>query len=342
MLGLGVAAVSWLVGALVRLIAGRVGLVDIPNARSSHAAPVPRGGGAGIVIAVIAGVIAARLLELPLLPHSLPVLILGGGLIASVSFIDDRRLGGVPPLVRLGVHLTGAALTIALAGYFEALAIPPLGALPVGVAGLLITAVWITAMTNAYNFMDGIDGIAGAQAIAAAGAWAVAGWYLSRTDLMLAGILMASACAAFLLHNWHPAKLFMGDVGSAFLGFSLASLPVLARGERIETGTAALAGLLVLWPFGFDTMFTIVRRWRRGERLTQAHRSHLYQRLNGTGWGHQRVSLLYAGLAVIGAATAVGVLTSRAWAEPASLAYLVGLPLFVVALVTHEERARRV
>jgi UDP-N-acetylmuramyl pentapeptide phosphotransferase/UDP-N-acetylglucosamine-1-phosphate transferase len=161
--------------------------------------------------------------------------------------------------------------------------------------------VWIVGLCNAYNFMDGIDGIAAAQAIVAGAGWAWLGWRGGDAMTALAGALIAGASLGFLFFNWPPAKVFMGDAGAAFLGFTFAALTVLALTQSLER---AAAGALFVWPFLFDTTFTLVRRLVRGENVLRAHRSHLYQRLVARGWSHARVTMLYAALAALGVAIA--------------------------------------
>ena len=155
--------------------------------------------------------------------------------------------------------------------------------------------LWI----NAYNFMDGIDGLAGSQTVVAGLGWLVPGGIVG---LPIFGVLVAGSSLGFLGHNWPPTRIFMGDVGSVFLGFTLAVLAVIGG---LAHPRLPLAGLLVVWPFVFDTTFTIVRRLRRGENIFAAHRSHLYQRLVIAGYSQRAVTLLYAGLALVGVVLAL-------------------------------------
>ena len=148
---------------------------------------------------------------------------------------------------------------------------------------------------------------AGTLALAALAHWPAGG---------VLGAALAGGALGFLVHNWAPARIFMGDVGAAFLGFSFAAIPVL--GATLGEGAAAarwpVAGALLVWPFVFDTALTLVRRWRRGENVLEAHRSHLYQRLVQAGWTHARVSVLYGALALGGAALALGWVQDARWA----------------------------
>ena len=161
--------------------------------------------------------------------------------------------------------------------------------------------------------------MAGAQAVVAGVACWGLGLLSGEPLVSLLSVLLAGSSLGFLGHNWPPARIFMGDVGSAFLGYSLAVLAVIGG---LAHPRLPLAGLLVVWPFVFDTTFTILRRLRRGENIFAAHRSHLYQRLVNAGYSHRAVTLLYAGLAL------VGVLLVLAWVLelPGSDWLALGLP----------------
>jgi Fuc2NAc and GlcNAc transferase len=270
------AAISTIVVALVRWWTTHKGYLAAPNERDSHTKPTARGGGLGIVIAV------AVVTRSPFV-----ILMAAALLVAAVSLVDDIR--SLSARVRLCVHVAAAAIVVVF-----------VGSLP-GILGMAVTLVWIVAMTNIYNFMDGIDGIAGVQAVIAGAAWAIIGARSGQESLTLLGGTIAAAALGFLLHNWPPARIFMGDVGSAFLGFTLASLPLLSP-RRVELCVPAV---LILWPFVFDGTFTILRRLRNRENIFAAHRSHVYQRLVIAGRSHAFVTTLYAALAMLGAMAAI-------------------------------------
>lgn len=335
-LGGGVALFSFSIGALVRRYAGVLRLIDVPNERSSHSTLTPRGGGLGIVMATVLGLASARLLDIALPAAAFLVLIGGGVMVAVVSLIDDLR--GVRPPIRLGVHFAAGGMVLVFGGVLFAVDVPSIGHLYLGWVGVPLILLWVAGMANAFNFMDGVDGLAGSQAVIAAGTWAVAGWYLERGDLMTIGVLLAAASAGFLIHNWSPARLFMGDVGSAFLGYSLAAVPLLADAPRAPL---AFSGVVVLWPFVFDPAYTLIRRASRGENLFLAHRSHLYQRLVAAGWRHQSVCLLYVLIAFAGSIIGIAILRNVTGAAVLSVIYLPGSILLVTGLVrTYEGRLR--
>ncbi|HWW60869.1 MAG TPA: hypothetical protein VN181_05815, partial [Thermoanaerobaculia bacterium] len=238
--------------AVVRRYAAAWGLVAIPNERDSHVAPTPRGGGIGIVIALIA---AWAISVPPAREHVIVALSLL--LVAVTSLIDDFR--SLSARVRLAAQFAAAIAIVLACG-----AVHSIAGIPLGLLAAPITCVWIVGVTNAFNFMDGIDGIAGMQALAGALAWTMIGRASGDGVLIAIGITLAAASLAFLMHNWQPARIFMGDVASAFLGCVFATIPLLVRERATERFPLAV---LILWPFLFDTTLTIIRRARRGENI---------------------------------------------------------------------------
>jgi Fuc2NAc and GlcNAc transferase len=331
------AAVAWIAVAVVRDTARRRGLLDMPNARSSHDVPTPRLGGLGIVAAVGASI--GRGAALGLDATRLVPLLAVAAAVAGLSLIDDLR--GLPALARLAGHVFAAAVLVWSVGAFTEIGLlTDLPVLPSGglllspSLGAVVTAAWIVFFLNAFNFMDGIDGIAAVQALVAGAAWAAIGWLLGEPALALIGATVAGACAGFLRHNWSPATIFMGDVGSAFLGVLIAGGPLTTRPPQ----TLLIPAVLSVWPFVFDTALTLVRRVARGENLLTAHRSHLYQRLTQAGWSHRRVATLYGALAAGGALLAIPVATGLAIGATTALA-IVGIA--AAALWTVVLRAER-
>jgi UDP-N-acetylmuramyl pentapeptide phosphotransferase/UDP-N-acetylglucosamine-1-phosphate transferase len=175
-----------------------------------------------------------------------------------------------------------------------------LGQIKLGNWGYVLTFIWIVWMVNSYNFMDGIDGLAGLQAVIAGLGWLVLGYILQMPAIFLFSGVIASASLGFLMHNWSPARIFMGDVGSAFLGFTFASLPLIARTIASKNpDLLPIAAVLFVWFFLFDSVVTLLRRAIRGEKVWQAHREHLFQRLVVSGLSHRRVTVFYGVLALI-------------------------------------------
>ena len=300
---------AWFVAAYVvsafvtqRLVgwASSRGVIDRPNARSSHTRVTPRGGGIAIVGVTAWAAVAACVLE-PGAWKALAAVLVPAMVIAAVSWVDD--VSSLPNRVRFGVHLAAAAAVALVLGPISQVVALPLVSLDLGFFAWPLTLLWIVGMTNAFNFMDGIDGIAGITAAVAGAAMAAAAMLLGATAVAAVAIAFSGAAAGFLVCNWPPARIFMGDVGSAFCGFVIASLPI-AAGEPAASQLAAVVAV-TMWPFIFDTAFTLCRRLARGENIFQAHRSHLYQRLVIAGWSHRAVSSFYGGLSAMAAAIAV-------------------------------------
>lgn len=277
-------------------------LIDKPNERSLHKRLTPRGGGLGFVAVFLVGWPVALALTTRWPAMDVWWLVLLGVGIAAVSVADDRS--PIPATLRLIVHIAFAAGAVTAVGYLRLFDIPFLGHASLGLFGGLLTILWILGLTNVTNFMDGIDGIAGVQGMIAGIGWALGGVWLGNPEVAIAGALIAGGCGGFLIHNWSPAQIFMGDVGSAFLGFMLAMLPVVAAIDAVVVNPDAAARLpvfggILMWPFIGDGVFTFIRRLRKREDVLKAHRSHLYQRLVLAGRSHARVSMLYGAWAVL-------------------------------------------
>jgi UDP-N-acetylmuramyl pentapeptide phosphotransferase/UDP-N-acetylglucosamine-1-phosphate transferase len=271
-------------------------MLDIPNARSSHTRPTPRGGGLSIVIVVLIGawsLFISRILSMPF--REIVALSLGGGIVALVGWLDD--IHRLPYRIRLIVQTICSAIIMIAIGRFHTITVPFVSDIHLYSIGIPTALLWIMGLTNAYNFMDGIDGIAGGQAVVAGLGWAIIGFMSGQSFIGLIGLLLSASSLGFLFHNWPPARIFMGDVGSAFIGFTLAVLPIIG-GQRDPR--FMIAGILLVWPFVFDTSFTLARRMIRKENIFEAHRSHIYQRLVIAGYSHRFVTLIYMGLALIG------------------------------------------
>jgi UDP-N-acetylmuramyl pentapeptide phosphotransferase/UDP-N-acetylglucosamine-1-phosphate transferase len=261
-------------------------LVDRPNARSSHRSPTPTGGGVAIVAGVAAGAWALAS------QSQGEGLLLGPGLRAWSAAAAVLLLLWVDDVVRplnvgekslLLVAATG--LWLGLGPHFEQLEVPGLICADLGAWGGPLTAFWLLAVSNAFNFMDGIDGITCTGTLSAAALIAVSLAHLGVAwgEVALIGV----AAAGFLAFNRPPARIFMGDVGSTFLGFTLAGISILATRHGLPVGLL----VLYLGYHAFDTSYTLARRAARGENVTVAHRKHLYQRLCRLGWSPGRVDL---------------------------------------------------
>jgi Fuc2NAc and GlcNAc transferase len=300
------------------------GLFDVPNERSSHAVPTPTGGGLGIAVTATAGFLVLAFLGET--DWQLFAAAAGGVAVAAAGFVDDRRR--LSARSRLIVQGLAAIWALAWLGGLHALRLGET-VLTLPVLGYGLGVLGIVWTINLFNFMDGIDGIAAAQAIfmtgAAAFLGAVSGFSPSEIP---AELLLAAACAGFAIWNWPPARIFMGDVGSGFIGYLLAILAL----ATARTSAVALAIWLTLGGVFFvDATVTLVRRFLRGERVHEPHRSHAYQWLARRWGSHRRVTLV---MTLIN----VGWLLPCAWLEQAHprraalITALALIPLVVVAL----------
>lgn len=311
-------AAALLTGTVRRYALAR-SILDHPNERSSHAVPTPRGGGLAIAAACLGGIAAAT--AAGVVPAGAAAALLGGGvLVAGIGWVDDHR--HVPAPVRAAVHLTAAAWAVHWLGGLPALRLGTV-TLELGWAGALLAAVGIVWCVNLFNFMDGIDGIAGGEALSVGLAGGALLLWQGAHGLAAAAWLVAAAGGGFLVWNWAPARIFMGDVGSGLLGYLFAVLALAS--ERAEA-VPLLAWLLLGGVFIFDATATLVRRMGRGERWHQAHRSHAYQRLVRGGWSHART----AG-AVLGVNAVLALLAAAAVARPSLLLPAVGAGLALLA-----------
>jgi len=252
---------------IVRLMAQSSYLLDIPSDRSSHTQPTPRGGGLGFVVAfaITSTILSPKVgLWLVLTP------------LAVVGILDDFY--NLPASIRYLVQLISAVMALVRFGNFQLTGID-------NFALAIVTAIGITALINFYNFLDGLDGLLAGVSIVQLSFLAL---YLNQPLWWL----LVAALGGFLWWNWSPAKIFMGDVGSTFLGACIAVSLLKATENYIHAWSA----FVVILPLVTDTVYTIIRRLLRKENIFQAHRSHLYQRLQQAGWTHQQVVIAYIGL----------------------------------------------
>jgi Fuc2NAc and GlcNAc transferase len=275
-------------GALRRYALAR-SLMDIPNARSSHSVPTPRGGGVAIVLAFLAALPVLAFTNV--LPWAVMWGLLGAGAaVALIGFLDDH--GHIPARWRLLGHFTGAIWALFWLG-----GLPPLTifgmSLDLGWLGHVLAAVYLVWLLNLYNFMDGIDGIASVEAIGVCLGGGLLYWLTGHAALALAPLLLAFAVAGFLYWNFPPARIFMGDAGSGFLGIALGLLSLQAAWVAPEL---LWSWLILLGVFVLDATWTLMRRLLRGYKVYEAHRSHAYQYASRQFGKHLPVTLIVAGI----------------------------------------------
>jgi Fuc2NAc and GlcNAc transferase len=282
----GFAAAAVLCGQ-VRNYALRRSLLDVPNHRSSHAAPTPRGGGLGTVLAGAGGMLVLGAAEA--VDARTAIALLGAvSLVAFIGWVDDNR--HVPVRWRALTHVVAAAWALYWLGGMPVLRLGSLE-LQLGAAGSVLALLGIVWLTNLFNFMDGIDGIAAVEAVSVGSGGALLLALSGDPGLAAVALLYAAASGGFLLWNWQPARIFMGDVGSGALGCVLGIMAVASENR----GSAPL----VLWVllggvFVVDATVTLLRRMLRGDAWLEPHRLHAYQRLVQSGWSHARTSIATA------------------------------------------------
>jgi len=271
------AAGAWLISRY----AFRFGMIDLPSGRSSHVLPTPRGGGVGILLAFVAASLSSGMCHFLWVPTSF---------ISIISFFDDKL--HLSPKIRLFFQFSAAGAVL-----FPLLYPAPIGPF-LKIVLLVFFMVFIVGSANFYNFMDGINGIAGLTGFVGFLLLTVHAHGVGNSSHALVLLAASFSCLGFLPFNIPSARVFMGDVGSVLLGFFFALSVVMLASSVTEF--LALAGCL--FPFYADALATLYVRWRSGERLSEAHRRHLYQLLaNQMGIPHWKVSLGYASLqAVVG------------------------------------------
>ncbi len=262
-------------------------ILDHPNERSSHHTPTARGGGVAVVAVVLAGLAVTAFAGLFAVEKA--AAIGGGGLIvALVGWWDDRR--GLSAGWRFLAHLIASALAVAVLGLPPRLSVFSVQ-VDLGWFAYPAATISVTALINITNFMDGIDGLAAAEAICV---FALGGFLVGGSFIVPMGIA-AGACCGFLTWNWPPAKIFMGDVGSGFLGFLIGAFILLGVADEPR-----LFWSLSILPSAFlvDGAITLLRRMATGQKWTQPHRSHAYQHA-ARRWGHLKVTLAFIALNVL-------------------------------------------
>jgi UDP-GlcNAc:undecaprenyl-phosphate GlcNAc-1-phosphate transferase len=274
-------------GAILRYSLRR-SLLDMPTDRGSHEVPKPRLGGVAIVVTFYATMLTARLAGFDLLPgiDSKTGIFAAAAMIAAVGLVDDLR--GLDAKLKLAAQIVAAAIVIASGVVLEEVRLPLLGTVSLGPAAIPLTMLWVTAIVNFYNFIDGLDGLAAGVGMIAAVFLVLLGFAVGDPALGIAYAAMAGVLFGFLRYNFPPARIFMGDCGSTFIGFLLAVLAI--AGSR--QGIPAFVTILLMGGVLADAALTLARRTIQRKRIFTAHRTHYYQRLTDLGLSHKQVTLL--------------------------------------------------
>lgn len=270
---------SFVLTELIRRYTFKKNLIDIPNSRSSHSIPTPRGGGLSIVIMFLIGITFVHALTTEILF----ALIGSGIIIAGVGFWDDHN--HIPAKWRFLAHIFASSWALYWLGGIIQFNIFGYSVNPSFLGGVVVIflLVWLL---NLFNFMDGIDGIAACETIFVSCAGAYFSWLYGLESISITSLILAASTAGFLLLNWPPAKIFMGDVGSGFLGIMLGIIAY----SSILKGVSPWIWVILLSVFLVDSGVTLIRRILNGERWYEAHCSHAYQHA-ARKWGHKMITI---------------------------------------------------
>ncbi|MBF0572145.1 MAG: undecaprenyl/decaprenyl-phosphate alpha-N-acetylglucosaminyl 1-phosphate transferase [Desulfamplus sp.] len=288
--------------AITLLLVKQIKIFDIPNERSSHSKPTPTIGGVAIVFTFFLGMIilyffadTKMVTERYFIGFTFSSL-----LIAAMSFYDDFKCK--PFYIKLITHIIAIIVVISFGIIIDKIDFPfdffYLNYKSLGAASYLITFCWILGMTNAYNFMDGLNGMAGGNAVIAAIFFCIIALDQGSNFTYMVSYTIAAGVAGFLIFNFPKGKIFMGDVGSTFLGFAFATLSIIAS-LYDNAHTSLLIIPLLFFHFIYDTFFTFVRRLLNRDNVFQAHRTHLYQLFNRLGYTHFAVTSFYCIVAIV-------------------------------------------
>ncbi len=311
--------VSLAVTPLIRKMAFRIGAIDRPDARKVHSCVMPRLGGLAIYLAFTLTVLLAAPIS-----KSMIGLLVGGTLILLLGIADDVM--DIPPRMKLLGQLIAAGVLVAF-GITVARITNPFGSvIELPILGIPLTILWVVGVTNAVNLIDGLDGLAGGLASIAGLTLAVVGWFEGEVTIALPAVILSASIIGFLKYNFHPAKIFMGDSGSMFLGYILAGLSVigLTKGAAV---VSVFVPILILGIPIFDTLFAIARRYINNQPIFEADKEHLHHRLLALGLSHRQTVLCIYGISGLLGASAV-LLTFLTTAQ--AFAVFLGVTLLVL------------
>ncbi len=276
-----------------------------PNERTLHSMPTPQTGGLAIISSVVVALVAAASVlaiaqpSKPVLPKGLASgsvwIVVSMLLIFIVSFIDDCI--GLPAVLRLGVQAVSACIIIGGVGLtLSSIPIPGGPTILLGIAAIPVSVLVLLWMANLYNFMDGMDGFAGGMTFFGFGFLAYFGWQAHFPVMLIIATFVAMGALGFLIHNFPPARIFMGDAGSITVGFSAGTLMILGVRDKIFD---LWVPLIIFSPFIVDATVTLVKRALHRKKIWEAHREHYYQRLVLAGWSHRRAVLAEYGIMIL-------------------------------------------
>ena len=277
--------ISFLITPVVIKLAPRLGALDRPNYRKVHTRIMPRMGGLAIYLGFIIAILATQTINL-----RLGGLLVGGTLIIFLGLIDDIR--NLSPRWKLLGQIVAALILVGFGTQVNFITNPLTGGvINLGILAIPLTVLWIVGVTNAVNLIDGLDGLAAGVSAVAAITLAVVGWSAGQTDVAVWALILALSTLGFLRYNFHPARIFMGDSGSMFLGYSLAALSLMSL-TKSTTAFSLVVPFIILGIPILDTACAIVRRLAGGQPIFKADKEHLHHRLLGLGLSHRGTVLV--------------------------------------------------
>lgn len=303
------------------------GIIDSPNQRSSHRRPLPRSGGISIVATFLLGMLfIINFGDSTLINKAYMWGFVGSSLlIAVISLIDDIK--GKTAGFKLFTHVLAVLIVLACGIVIDDLALPLVGNMSLGLWGYLLSFLWILGLTNAVNFMDGIDGLVAGVAVIASLFFMIISYYSGSSFVYVTCYTILAGALGFLFLNFQPAKIFLGDVGSAFLGFIFATLAIIAA-RYDASHTSFLVMPLLVFNLIYDTTFTFIRRLWRREKVLNAHRAHLYQLLVRNGFTHRKVALIHYCMAFLQGLGAMWMVNI-----PGSQRVFIFIPFFIMQIL---------
>lgn len=284
--------------AVTRYMLHDAQIMDVPRERSSHNAPTPTCGGVSIVAAFLVGVAAIFMFtdSMMIMKRYFLGFVLSVLLIAGISLYDD--INDKPYIIKLTSQFLAVLIVLAFGIVLDVITLPFVGSIELGWLGYAISFIWIIGLTNTFNFMDGLDGMAAGAAVIVSAFFCAITFIQGSIFVYVTCYVLFAGTVGFLVYNFPPARIFMGDVGSTFLGFVFAVLAIIAARYDFSH-TSFFVMPLLLFNFIYDTFFTFFRRLSRGERVIDAHRTHLYQLFQQIGYSHLTVSMFHYSVCVL-------------------------------------------
>lgn len=273
----------------LRKIFLRYQIVDLPGERRSHDVPTPRGGGMAIVGTFLLAFLVVGLIQ-PFPGNTFWGLLITSLAISVLGFLDD--LYTLSRTARLLAWLGITAVSILFGIHLQSITLPLIGVIKFGILSPVITFLWLIGVTNFFNFMDGINGLAGFEALLASAFLAGIAYQGGNNFLFIASVIIFASALGFLPHNFPGAKIFMGDGGSNFLGFIFAALAIIGSRDAVNP-VPFIVPVILLLMFLLDAATTLIKRLPKGKDWLEPHRDHLYQRLIKLGYSHTQVTLTY-------------------------------------------------